>query len=476
MSTWRKINETWFLLLAAAIPAPAQTFTVLASFDLADGAFPWSMSPVQGLNGHLFGTTYSGGIRNANCSTAYPGCGVIFEITPAGALTVVHRFDGADGANPTAGLLLATGGNLYAVTSSGYGGPDNCGTIYKVSPGTTLHVFQGPDGCGPNQLIEAAGGSLYGTTTGGGTNLQNMAGTIFKVTPGGDLTVLHSFTGPDGADPSAALLEATNGSFYGTTTQGGGNSYGTIFKITSDGTFTSLYSFCTPNNPSSCATGLFPYGALVQDTAGNLYGTTSEGGAYGCCGTVFKMTPAGDVTALHSFCSQNCTDGYYVFDGLLQATDGNFYGTTDEVAASIDCGTIFRITPGGAFTVLHTFDGTDGCSPHGGLTQGTDGVLYGAAFGGGAHGSGTVYSLSVGLAPFVKTLPHSGQPGSAIKILGTNLTGTTSVSFHGTAAAFTVVAPTEIETTVPPGATTGKIQVTTPSGTLFSGGPFLVRD
>lgn len=469
MCTWWKTNGAWFVILAA-IPSPAQTFTTLASFNWTDGAHPWSMSLVQGINGNLFGTTYNGGMRNANCDTDYPGCGGIFEITPAGALTVVHKFDGTDGNSPMAGLLVATSGNLYAVTSSGGGGTDNCGTIYTVTPGTTLHVFQGTDGCAPNQLIEGADGNFYGTTIAGGTDFP--VGTIFKITPAGDFTTLHNFGGTDGANPSAALLETADGNFYGTTLQGGVNNQGTIFKITPDGSFTSLYGFGTAPADDN---GLLPYGALVQDIAGNFYGTTSEGGAYGCCGTVFKMTPAGAVTTLHNFCAENCTDGYYVFDGLLEATDGNFYGTTDEVAGAIDCGTIFRLTPGGAFSVLHTFDGTDGCSPHGGLSQGTDGTLYGAAFGGGAHGFGDVYSLSVGLAPFVKTLPHSAKPGSAIKILGTNLTGAASVSFNGAAAVFTVVSPTEIETTVPVGATTGKIQVTTPGGTLFSGGPFLVR-
>ena len=453
-----------------ATPSPAQTFTTLASFNLTDGADPWSMSLVQGIDGNLFGTTLGGGIAHTNCATGYPGCGGIFEITTAGTLTVVHKFDGTDGANPLAGLLLATGGNLYAATSSGYGGVDTCGTIYDVARRTPLHVFQGGDGCGPNQLIEAADGNFYGTTAGGGTDYR--AGTIFKITPAGDLTVLHRFTGTDGADPSAALLEALDGNFYGTTTQGGANGYGTIFKTAPDGSFTSLYNFGANVTDDD---GIFPYSALVQGPAGNFYGTTSEGGAYGCCGTVFKMTPEGALTTLHSFCAQNCTDGYYVYDGLLQATDGNFYGTTDEVAGSIDCGTIFRITPGGAFTVLHTFDGTDGCGPHGGLSQGTDGALFGATTLGGANGYGSVYSLAVGLPPFVKTLPHTATRGSAIKILGTNLTGTVSVSFNGAAAVFTVVSPTEIDTTVPIGATTGKIQVATPGGTLLSGGPFLVR-
>ena len=167
MCTWWKTNGAWFVILAA-IPSPAQTFTTLASFNWTDGAHPWSMSLVQGINGNLFGTTYNGGMRNANCDTDYPGCGGIFEITPAGALTVVHKFDGTDGNSPMAGLLVATSGNLYAVTSSGGGGTDNCGTIYTVTPGTTLHVFQGTDGCAPNQLIEGADGNFYGTTIAGG--------------------------------------------------------------------------------------------------------------------------------------------------------------------------------------------------------------------------------------------------------------------------------------------------------------------
>jgi uncharacterized repeat protein (TIGR03803 family) len=311
----------WLLSLAcaAAIPAPAQTFNTLGSFNWVDGANPWYTTLVQGINGNLFGTTYSGGIRNAACNSAYPGCGEIVQITTTGGITPIHKFNGTDGANPNFGLLLARTGNLYAAA---YGGPDQCGTIFNADSSTVLHVFRGTDGCGPNQLIEGADGNFYGTTSGGGANYPGYtSGTIFRITPAGALTVLHSFTGSDGYGPFAALVQGIDGAFYGTTVQGGGDSYGTIFKITKDGTFTSLYSFCTPNTQDTCAAGLFPYSTLVQDLAGNLYGTTSEGGANGCCGAVFKMSLAGQVTALHSFCAQNCSDGYYPFAGLVEATD-----------------------------------------------------------------------------------------------------------------------------------------------------------
>jgi len=220
------------------------------------------------------------------------------------------------------------------------------------------------------------------------------------------------------------LVQATNGDFYGTTSRGGAEDGGTVFKITLSGTLTTLYSFCSK---SACADGWNPIAGLVQATDGDFYGTTTRGGANNG-GTVFKITPSGALTTIYSFCSQStpdqCADGAYPEAGLIQATNGDFYGTT---------------------------------------------------WGGGSNGNyGTVFSLSVGLGPFVKALPHSGTVGEVIRILGTDLTGTASVNFNGTPAAFTVVIPTEITATVPAGATTGKIQVTTPGGALFSSGPFLV--
>jgi len=296
------------------------------------------------------------------------------------------------------------------------------------------------------------------------------------------LTILANFDNTDGANPLAGLVQGTNGNLYGTTLFGGANlgGDGTVFEITPSGTLTTPYSFCSL---SGCADGDQPTAGLVQATNGDFYGTTSEGGAYGS-GTVFKITLGGTLTTLHSFCAQStqyCTDGLGP-DGLVQATNGNLYGTTTGGGANGD-GTVFKITPSGTLTTLHTFDRTDGSGPYAGLVQATNGNLYGTTYSGGASGScanfapsgcGTVFSLSVGLGPFVKTLPTSGKVGAAIKILGTDLTGATAVSFNGTAAAFTVVSSSEITTTVPAGATSGEVEVATPSGTLTSNVNFRV--
>jgi len=214
--------------------------------------------------------------------------------------------------------------------------------------------------------------------------------------------------------------------------------------------------------------GANPYGRLFQSTNGNFYGTTVYGGmGYG---TIFKITLAGTLTVSYSF---QLTDGADPYAGLVEGTDGNFYGATSGGGASA-YGTVFAITPGETLTTLLNPDGQDGNTPFGGLLQGTDGDFYGTTWVGGTRNDGTVFHLSVGLGPFVKTLPHTGKVGTTVKILGTSLTGATNVTFHGAAAIFTVVSPSEIETTVPAGASTGKIQVTTPGGTLFSGGPFVV--
>jgi uncharacterized repeat protein (TIGR03803 family) len=214
-----------------------------------------------------------------------------------------------------------------------------------------------------------------------------------------------------------------------------------------------------------------------------LYGTTGYGGTnpglYGNGGgTVFKITPSGKLTTLYNFCAQGgCVDGEAPIAGLVQVADGAFYGTTSSGGA-YGYGTVFRITPSGALTTLYSFCAQSGCTdgevPVAGLGQDTNGTFYGATWGGGAYGYGTVFSLSVGLGQFVKTLPTSARVGSAVRILGTNLTGATSVTFNGTAAAFTVVSRYLITATVPTGATTGKVEVVTPSGTLSSNVPFRV--
>jgi uncharacterized repeat protein (TIGR03803 family) len=460
---WGKRAYSVFLLCATtAIALQAQTFTTLHSFDYtADGAYPVT-ALVQATDGNLYATTSYAGAK---------GFGTVFRITPSGMLTALHSFDGTDGAKPYAGLVQATDGNLYGTTVGG--GAKGYGTVFRITLSgmlTTLHSFcsqyRCPDGgylyAG---LVQAADGNFYGTTSAGGANDR---GTVFKITPSGMLTTPHSFDGTDGSYPYAGLVRATDGNFYGTTVEGGAHGKGTVFKITPGGMLTTLHSFA--GFPTD---GSLPYAGLVQATDGNFYGTTVGGGAHNR-GTVFKITPGGMLTTLQSF---DGTDGQDLYAGLVQATDGNFYGTTYEGgsnACSFGCGTVFKITPSGMLTTLHSFDGTDGSYPYAGLVQDTNGTFYGTTRLGGAHSYGAVFSLSVGLGPFVETQPTSGKVGAAVKILGTNLTGATSVTFNGTSAVFKVVSSSEITTTVPAGATTGKVKVVTPHGTLSSNVRFRV--
>jgi uncharacterized repeat protein (TIGR03803 family) len=326
-------------------------------------------------------------------------------------------------------------------------------------------------------LTQGTDGNFYGTTNGGGTNGK---GTVFKVTPHGALTTLYSFCPQagcvDGQNPWAGMVQGSDGNFYGTAQYGGAHGGGTVFKISPQGKFTTLYSFCALSN---CADGENPFAALIQAADGNYYGTTLYGGTKGGpFGTVFKITPLGKLTTLYSFCSvTNCMDGITPYGGLVQGPDGTFYGTTNTDGQNFE-GTIFSLTPQGTLTTLFSFcvqsSCTDGAGSFSGLALGTDGKLYGTTPGGGTNSFGTVYRLDIGLSAFVQTLPAAGKVGATIRIEGTNLTGTTAVSFHGTMATFTVVSGTQIKTTVPSGATTGFVTVTTPSGTLTSNKKFRV--
>jgi uncharacterized repeat protein (TIGR03803 family) len=448
------------------------TFTTLHSFDGTDGRLSFA-GLVQATNGNLYGTTYYGGAKNS---------GEIFEITPGGTLTTLHSFCSksgcTDGEYTYAVPFQGADGNLYGTTY--LGGSKELGTVFKVTPGgalTTLHTFDGADGSEPLAgLVEAANGDFYGTTNMGGSE---GGGAIFKITPSGTLTTLHSFCSQsgctDGTNPYAALVQGIDGNLYGTTLGGGSSKgFGTVFKITPSGTLTTLHSFC---KPSGCPDGQFPQTGLVQATNGNFYGTTIAGGTYGN-GTIFAITPTGKLTTLYNVCSQSgCPDGNYLYANLIQATDGNLYGIMDVGGANA-AGTIFKITPGGALTTLYNFCSQGGCPdgqyPSGALVQATDGNLYGTTADGGANGYGTVFSLSVGLGPFVETEPTAAKVGATVKILGTNLTGAISVNFNGKAATFTVVSSSEITTTVPAGATTGEVQVVTPSGPLLSNVSFRV--
>ena len=282
---------------------------------------------------------------------------------------------------------------------------------------------------------------------------------------------LHTFDGADGANPYAGLVQASDGNFYGAAVS-------TIFKITPKGVFTTLYKFDDDGQV---------IGRLIQAADGALYGTATNGGANGF-GSAFKITLGGALTTLYSFCSQHgCSDGFDLTAGLIQATDGNFYGVTSlggnpncVVNGESGCGTIFQLTPSGTLTTLHSFDQIDGIVPYGALLQATSGVVYGTTFQGGGitcslkTGCGTAFRLDMGLGPFVTFVQAAGKVGSTGGILGQGLTGTTVVSLNGIPANFTVVSDTCLTATVPAGASTGYVTVTTPTGVLTSNVPFRV--
>jgi len=476
---WTEAMLTAILVVSSGAPwASAQTFTSLVSFSGTNGSQP-AAPLVQGFDGNLYGVTYGGGNVEPQCSTSLSaaGCGTVFKVTPAGVLNTLHAFCAqsgcTDGINPT-GLTVGTDGNFYGTTASG--GSSGKGTVFKITPAgtlTTLHNFTGTDGASPAGMMAGVAGAFYGATSGGGTNSW---GTVFKITTSGTFTSLFDFNLSNGGTPESGLVQGTDGNLYGTTFFGGTSTActsgcGTVFKITPAGVLTTLHTFISTD-------GEAPFGQLVQGTDGNFYGTTTQGGLSDCsslddgCGTVFKITRTGTLTTLVEFDSTNGGEP----SGVFQATDGNFYGTTvlggSSTACDDGCGTIYNVTSTGTLATLHNFAKVDGDAPGAAPFQSTNGTLYGTTQSGGTkcspNGCGAVYSLSVSLGAFVETLPASGNVGAAVVILGTGLKGSTSVTFNGTAATFTVVSGTEIKTTVPNGATTGKVKVTTPTGVLTS--------
>jgi uncharacterized repeat protein (TIGR03803 family) len=470
--TPRKNLSALLLFFATTIASQAQTFTSIATFDKTNGAHPLG-NLTQGADGNIYGVTTDVGATSP--------LGRVFQVTTDGTLTTVS---GPGSGYQPAGLVLGTNGNFYGTDY--WGGNETacqggCGTIFEVTPAgavTTVHEFSRGDGFNPDAaLIEAPNGNFYGSTIygGGSANCFQGCGTIFEITPAGTLTTLHVFEDSDGKYPEAALVFGNDGNLYGTTYQGGSNNRGTFFKITLGGAFTLLHSF-------SPTDGAEPLG-LVLGANGNFYGITIRGG-FENDGTVFEITPAGALTTLHRFIG---SDGVLPMVGLVLATDGNFYGAT-MLGGSHSClgsgfgnacGTVFKITPAGEVTTLHDFDGTDGVFPEGALFQATDGNLYGTTAGMGAPDCGTecgtVYKLTTGLAPFVSLLPSTGHDGNTVRIFGTDLSGASKVTFNGKDADFTIVSATEISTAVPMCAKSGVIEVTTPGGKLLSNITFTVN-
>ncbi len=439
------------LVGGAAIPAYAQAPSLVYSFDAVDngifGPFPASVM-TQGQDGNLYGTTDSGGVNLV---------GGVFVVTPSGSESVLHVFSDAEGRHCNMGLTLGADGNFYGACYDG--GTTNHGTVYQLTPSgvlTILHSFSnsGSDGAAPNAPpIQAKDGNFYGTTIGGGTNGD---GTIYKLTPKGAFTTIHSFIYPaEGGSPGAQLVQGSNGNFYGTTEEGGG-----IFKVTSAGKLTVIHALATSD-------GEVPLGALIQGTNGNYYGTTSLGGANGE-GTVFKTTAAGKFKVLYNFNSE--VDGQAEpWIGLVQAGDGNYYGVTFRFGRTgqNQYGGIYRLTPKGVYSSLYLFDGSVGANPASALIQHTSGLLYGNTQNNGGFDVGTIYCLDVGAAPFCNLQTTSGSVGASLGILGQGFSTSSVVEFGGVPAlSINLTGTTYIAATVPPGALTGSVTVTTGATTL----------
>jgi uncharacterized repeat protein (TIGR03803 family) len=381
--------------VAAAIGAPlaqAQTYSVLHRFI---GGTTNGENPAAGLfmssAGDFYGTTVEGPGCNPTACAPLPG--MVYELTPAGTESLLYSFAGSpDGANPYGGVILDASNNAYGTTRAG--GASNMGTVFKVS--TTgekvLHSFTGPpsDGAFPYAgLIADSAGNFYGTTSAGGAS---NSGAVFKVDSAGTETILYSFTGgSDGALPYGGLLRNSSGLLYGTASAGGittGNCFpsgcGVVFLVTPAGKEVVLHSF------TGSPDGASPYASLIADSSDNLYGTTYNGGAGGCtngCGVVFELDKAGTEMVLHSFLGSP-TDGAFPYAGLVRDSTGNLYGTATYGGGS-DSGVVFELGTTGTETVLYSFKGTtDGAFPHAGLILDSTGNLYGTTYGGGDTGAG----------------------------------------------------------------------------------------
>lgn len=457
----RAFFAVWLLGAATALaqtPTQSQTFTesVLYGFPCSptcQASFFPEGSLLQASDGNFYGTANGGP----------SGFGAVYKITSSGTLTPIYSFcsqGGArctDGFGPTAGLIQGSDGNFYGTTSSGgdsnpnncMNGPESgCGTVFKLTPSgtlTTLHSFCSPggavcaDGFYPRgSLVQAGDGNFYGVTqAGGAAGVCNGigCGTVFRISPSGEFSTIHVFCSQamctDGSTPISGLALGSDGNLYGTAYTGGATNSGSAFKLTLAGQLTVLHSFCSAQN---CSDGFLP-NSVIQGSDGNLYGTTDSGGAGPSTGTVFRITPSGTFTVLYNFCSTgntNCPDGENPVGGLIEGSDGNFYGVTYYGGRGSLLGTAFRITPAGTLTTIYDFcsqggtNCTDGAFPNG-VIQASDGNLYGTTEGGGSAGITTCLTED-GLYNCGTVFKLTASPAEPFLSAGTAANGATYIS------------------------------------------------
>ena len=438
--------------LLASVKATAQTYTDLHDFDCStDGCspeFPGIMA--QGRDGNLYGTLSWVGAF---------GAGTVVMVTPSGTVTTLYSFSGPDGNGPWGGLTLGSDGNFYGTTLTG--GDYGYGTIFKVTPAgtlTKLHSFDSQDCESPySPPVQGKSGAFYGVTSSACAYSITSSGTFKKLST----AIPYGSYGP--------LLLASDGNFYGTSWVGGAYQGGSVYRMSAAGVVKIIYSFDGTHGSS-------PYGPVVQGSDNLLYGTAIAGGSVNGGGVVFKMTTAGKITVLHQFDSTSPTDGYAPVAGLVAATDGNFYGSTDQGSGggAARLGVLFKITKTGTYSVLYRFDYTHGATPYSTAVQHTNGNVYGTTYEGGSENGGVFYRLALGLKPFVFLMTNSGTAGQTIQILGTGLSGATSVKFGSGSATFSVVSGTYMTAVVPAKGTTGSVTVTAPAGTYTSSKTFKV--
>ncbi len=381
--------------------ASAQSVTLTSGTSGASIVYTTDGSiPTESGGAITHGTLYTGAIpvastttltaiafENGQTDSAVSIAGYTLETTLT--LNVLYNFSAANngGINPAVGLVQGSDGNFYGTTQ--YGGDLNDGIVFKLSPVggiwslTTLHSFNGLDGAHPlGALVQGANGNFYGTTSDG---VNGVYGTVFEITPAGALTVLVSFNGGNDAYPLAGLVLGNDGNFYGTTHGAGGTIYGTVFRMTPAGFLTTLVIFHDDLN------GVAPDSCLVQAGDGNFYGTTSFGGSGGY-GTVFEMTPSGALTTLDSF---DGTFGGAGFDATpVQGNDGKFYGIIQNWPDGHNA-TVTQMTSGGILTTWANLNSTsDGSEYDGPLVLGRDGNFYGTTYSGGSSNDGIVFQMT----------------------------------------------------------------------------------